>query len=252
MNIYTATSDYLSSFQAMFQQYGEVKVLPDNWKEISIDLLIFTGGEDVHPRRYGSSRISSWVSEKRDQREFSIMNDFNRGRMKVKKILGVCRGMQLLNVSLGGSLIFDIEETFNRPHESVHKLEWQTSTVFNEALPMVNSMHHQGLEYIGERMTPKVLAKEPNSRVIEACLWGNQALGFQFHPEFFRLAMEPAKNLVAEKVTSWIEGGSILQPITPPKMPTTSSASIKGKTLTFNSSPSLFATGEWFVGEDNG
>ena len=71
------------------------------------DGILFTGGVDIHPKRYYEHILNDTVSidEKRDEMEFAIMEQ----ALKLNKpILAICRGVQLLNVAMGGSLYQDL------------------------------------------------------------------------------------------------------------------------------------------------
>jgi putative glutamine amidotransferase len=69
------------------------------------DILILDGGEDVNPARYNQRNTHSMFNDARDDAEFALVNHFD---MYGKKMSGVCRGHQLLNVHYGGTLIQDI------------------------------------------------------------------------------------------------------------------------------------------------
>lgn len=210
MNIYTVTDDFYGSVCELFTEHGEVKILPkdsNEYKKLKIDLLIFTGGEDIDPERYGLSDKSIRFNAKRDSREFSVLSHVLRGGMNVNKVLGICRGLQLLNVGMGGTLIPDIFAKYGESHEPVHPLEWLMKSPLS-ILTETNSLHHQGIAQavtrIADHRNAKVLAVEPRTKVVEAITWGDNFLAVQFHPEFF--PDSPIKRDIASIISSWCAG----------------------------------------------
>jgi putative glutamine amidotransferase len=210
MKIFAATDDYIESFDEMFREFGGVQLLPkDPEKAGEIDLLIFTGGEDVHPKFYNSNHHpGNWINEKRDIYELRLMEMYKAKKINVKKILGVCRGMQLINVSMGGSLIFDLAEYMGAVHPHTHEIVWRENTIFSDIFTTVNSLHHQALLSMDGQYPVRVLAREPKTSVVEAALWGNTILGFQFHPEFWRsnMNMAQAQSKTAQGIVDWTTG----------------------------------------------
>lgn len=165
--------------RSFFLQFREVFTtaelcLPERGYFPEADLVIFTGGEDVNPRLYGEdAQQGVYFSEKRDALEIKVFENYF-GRVPM---LGVCRGHQLLNVLLGGTLIQDIRI----PHYGYHQLNWEVEAP--EELKTVNSMHHQGIKDIGTKLPSKVLATFDG--IIEAISWEDSIVGVQFHPEMF-------------------------------------------------------------------
>lgn len=158
----------------------------------SFDGLLLCGGNDVHPSYYGQV-VNGAVSFDlpRDQAETEIARSFiDTG----KPILGVCRGMQLLNVVLGGTLIQDLKNV--REHRAgdgidmIHSVlasgtfEKLYGTEFN-----VNSYHHQAIGTLGKGLIPTIMCGD----VIEGVehKQGN-ILGVQFHPE--RMCLDFKRN----------------------------------------------------------
>lgn len=213
MNIFTVTPGDLRSFKTMFADFGNVECLPVNPKSwpSKIDLLIFTGGEDVTPSIYGGTNKGISYNMERDNYERFIYSKVSDIGSPVNKILGICRGVQFLNVMMGGSLVRDIEHYYGKPHDNIHDLKWMTSTIFTEHLPRVNSLHHQCIYNIGNNGSHNILAIEPNTRTIEAILWENRVLGFQFHPEYFANAMKESRDAVASGIVDWVNGKSIYE-----------------------------------------
>ena len=156
--------------------------------------LVLTGGEDISPLLYGQepSREVDTISFDRDNMEMEI---FKRAYSKGIPILGICRGIQMINVALGGTLYQDIyrEVPDAIGHISgfsigggYHTIEIVKDSkmyeIFKRDKIQVNSQHHQSVRDIGENL--KVNAYSPDG-VIEGIESTNDkfVFGVQFHPE---------------------------------------------------------------------
>jgi putative glutamine amidotransferase len=196
-------SDYLESLR---RAGGEPRVLDltkDTPKDAvaSVAGLVLTGGNDVDPSRYGETGHTSvtGVDPARDEFEFALVHAASEAKVP---ILGICRGMQVLNVALGGNLIQDIdaelpgslEHTVPAPHHALAHEVWITRgsllwRLLQEKLAetdacLVNSRHHQAVKK--PACSFEVTATAPDG-VIEAieCASGGFCLGVQWHPENF-------------------------------------------------------------------
>lgn len=163
-----------------------------------LDGLLLTGGEDVHPRRYGQELLfdSCVISEPRDEFEFALAGEFLKTG---KPVLGICRGCQLLNVLLDGTLIQDLPnqagivhhaQTFpaDRPaHEVQLRKDSRVARCFGSTMIEVNSTHHQAVEKIGGGLRVTGWSEEG---IVEAFEHRTHPhlMGVQWHPE--RLASE--------------------------------------------------------------
>lgn len=209
MKIYTVTDDFYSSVKELFSRVGTTEVLPKNYSDVldSADLIVFSGGEDINPKRYNEEE-RGYFNDSRDDIEFNVFREVIK--RKKTKILGICRGMQLVNVALGGSLIWDIFEYCKESHPGVHPLKHVSENSFS-FLTVVNSMHHQALLSLGQmsNLFYKVHAVEPITGVSEIVTWGNRILGVQFHPEFFSDST-PEKWKFADTVRKWVNDEIIL------------------------------------------
>lgn len=221
MKIYTVTSDFFQSVQDLFHDVGTVEILPKNYNDIadfSADLIVFTGGEDINPKRYTNRPHNGHYNDKRDSWELKVFKDITKGALKTKKVLGICRGLQLINVALGGNLLYDIATKYGANHMGVHTLNHVVPGHMFSFLEMVNSMHHQCADSWGfsKAYPPKSLAVEPTTGTVEIMAWGNVFLGFQFHPEFFG-SENPYRDQVANAVKDWVENNAALYPAEQPK-----------------------------------
>ncbi|MCC6386333.1 MAG: gamma-glutamyl-gamma-aminobutyrate hydrolase family protein [Dehalococcoidia bacterium] len=163
----------------------------EGWLE-GIAGLVLTGGGDIDPARYGEAPHATvaGVSAERDALELAAV----RGALaRGLPVLAICRGMQLLNVALGGSLIQHVPEWFagsNHQQEEArdavtHDVRLTVGSLAAEvcgtAAFAVNSMHHQALGRMGEGL---VVSGHALDGVIEACeMPGRPVLGVQWHPE---------------------------------------------------------------------
>jgi len=168
----------------------------------SLDALVLQGGADVCPRAYGEEPARpEWSGDpRRDGYELHLVRQFLDKR---KPILGICRGMQLLNVALGGSLYQDIPVQL--PQAICHRNDrimpgarhditvidqgWLQNLYRQAGLPdhgcrPVVSVHHQAVKRLGEGLS--VEAVSPEDALIEAIRLDSPsqfALGLQWHPE---------------------------------------------------------------------
>lgn len=182
---------------------------PDNVTEGKYDLVIFTGGSDINPSRYGETNNNSYgIDNQRDEIEFSIFNKI-MGFDKPPKILGVCRGLQLINVGMNGSLVQDLVAYGYRDHPGAHAVGHEVKHAF-DYLKSVNSMHHQGILRLGDvfrgekkafRLPALILSRHLD--IIEMVMWGSDILATQFHPEFFS---EEWYNKFFSLIHDWVNG----------------------------------------------
>jgi len=178
MRVATATSPFFYSFQDYFKDLQVFQLEKDDVR--NFDLMIFTGGEDINPQIYGIDNTYSSFNMRRDGIELEILRNCLNSQIK---ILGVCRGHQLINAYMGGSLVQDIYLETNEVHESSHKLNFfggQLSIIkYLYENKNVNSMHHQGVIQVGRHLKTTSSYKG----VIESCESQN-IITVQFHPEF--------------------------------------------------------------------
>jgi putative glutamine amidotransferase len=169
-----------------------------------LDGLLLPGGVDVHPAEYGEEVHEKCgdISPLRDRVELALVRwAIDDG----KPLLAICRGIQVLNVSLGGSLIQDIgaclpdalEHNWGAGYERSHIAHTAhirpgtrlAGLVDSAALP-VNSLHHQAIKDLAPRLT--VAATAPDGLVEAAEVHGHPfALAVQWHPE--ELATQDAR-----------------------------------------------------------
>ncbi len=172
-----------------------------------LDGILFSGGNDIdlalypNPPDLGGESAADVMTRhrmkpepERDSYEIPLIL---AALERDLPLLGICRGVQLLNVALGGRLILDIPlETQTRiTHRSedaeapVHTIDIQEGTLLHDILPRhhyreVNSRHHQAVR-IDEAFTARVAAVSPEDGLVEAIEVPHRrwAIGVQWHPE---------------------------------------------------------------------
>jgi putative glutamine amidotransferase len=162
----------------------------------TLDGLILQGGADISPQCYGEDpRHPDWVGDRqRDAYEMELFHEFMEAG---RPILGICRGCQLINVALGGTLYQDIETQYEQAAVHVHPdydkyshaITWGDDSGFGKLYPepverKVVSIHHQAIRTLGKGL--RVEARSVDDQLIEAIrLEGKPyVLGLQWHPEF--------------------------------------------------------------------
>ncbi|MCI4322284.1 MAG: type 1 glutamine amidotransferase [Thermoplasmata archaeon] len=165
---------------------------------LSCDALLVSGGKDVDPAlsRLSDPSEALATDRTRDDAEIAaILGSLESGR----RVLGICRGAQLLSVAFGGSLIGDLtgagypgHDAFDRQDNLIHAVTADPASAAAAVLGTVtevNSAHHQAVAFPGEGQ--RATAWSPDG-VIEA-IEGPGALGLQWHPE--RLAGRDERHL---------------------------------------------------------
>lgn len=161
-----------------------------------LDGILLPGGGDIDPAYYGSQphpSLSSIIPD-RDELEIELVR---RAVEQGIPFLGICRGLQVINVALGGSLYEDlsdqhpgaIKHNYTKGYARnylAHLVEVQAGTLLAQALganqAMVNSIHHQGIRELAGNLTASAIAPDGVIEAIE--LNGHPfGLGVQWHPE---------------------------------------------------------------------
>ena len=157
-----------------------------------LDGLILTGGGDIHPGRYGEAPHprTTRVSEQRDAAELELLDAALDAGLPV---LGVCRGMQLLNVARGGTLCQHLpEEAGHAPQPGTfgsHQVRVGPGTRLAEILGAdgaaldVPTAHHQSVDALGDGLVPAAWAQDGVVEAVELGTAEPLVLGVQWHPE---------------------------------------------------------------------
>jgi putative glutamine amidotransferase len=169
----------------------------------SVAGLVLTGGEDVDPARYGETRHEKVrsVNPARDATEAVLVEE---ARARGMPVLAICRGIQILNVALGGTLVQDIpsqcETTIDHDDAGArtsrtHDVEIESGSLIAKAVGAervaVNSFHHQSVKQVAEGM--RVTARSPDGVIegIESTDEDWWVMGVQWHPEEMNDSPEP-------------------------------------------------------------
>jgi putative glutamine amidotransferase len=191
-------SDYS---QAILHAGGAAVIIPAAQDRKSLETvlgsmqgLILSGGPDIHPRRFGEEPLAGLgeVDEALDQMEIMA------ARLAVERdlpVLGICRGIQVLNIALGGTLYQDIacqvpESICHTPKAdkavNTHTVRLEAGSrlqkIFGKREIWVNGKHHQAVRDLAPGLTVVARAKDGVVEAVEHPL-KRFAIGVQWHPE---------------------------------------------------------------------
>jgi len=164
--------------------------------------LVLTGGEDVDPHRFGEEPHPQTGAphQARDAYELSLARHAHEQRIPT---LAICRGAQVMNVALGGSLVQDIasqrkdaldHDVSDRRNDRVHEVDVDRRSrlagIVGTTQIFTNSSHHQSIDRIGDGL--RIVAKSPDG-VVEAAEATDRAwwmVAVQWHPEELTATVE--------------------------------------------------------------
>jgi putative glutamine amidotransferase len=160
-----------------------------------VDGLVLTGGEDIHPSWYGAepSPLLSLPSRERDLFELAL---FAIARQREIPILGICRGIQLINVAMGGTLFQDlaterpgaVDHRPEAPRDArSHRVRLQPGSRAADAMGTtsvtVNSSHHQAVKDLAPGLLATAWTEDELIEAVETPAHTPWLLGVQWHPE---------------------------------------------------------------------
>jgi putative glutamine amidotransferase len=160
-----------------------------------IDALLLSGGEDLDPAWYGApvSPDLGDVDRGRDLFELAL---FAAARQRGMPILGICRGIQLINVALGGTLWQHLpserpsvvehdrrDARSTRTHEVTLQAGSRAAGVLGRTAMAVNSFHHQGIRELAPPLRASGWAEDGLVEAVEAATGEPWLLAVQWHPE---------------------------------------------------------------------
>ena len=162
---------------------------------VRLDGILFTGGYDIDPRQYGNQphpKVEG-VDEDRDRMEVYLVREVIQSP---KPFLGICRGLQVINVAMGGSLYEHLPEQFpgDIAHDNHHrardflahsvtvKPDNRLSQIISSNQVQVNSLHHQGVRRIAPDLFPTAHAPDGLIEAFEITGYPF-GLAVQWHPE---------------------------------------------------------------------
>jgi putative glutamine amidotransferase len=155
-----------------------------------VDGVVLVGGPDVNPANYGAKAAPQTgpASEGRDAFDLALAR---RCVERDHPMLAICRGVQVLNVAMGGTLHQHVEEHMvtDRWNDSVHRVKVEPDSRLASVLGLseldVNSLHHQALDRLGDGVVAVARAGDGTTEAIEVPAAPN-VLGIQWHAELLR------------------------------------------------------------------
>jgi putative glutamine amidotransferase len=175
-------------FRPFFEKYRDVQICDARKAEVlldGVDGLLLTGGSDIAPEFLRQEVVDFSVLDKdvdfaRDRWEFTAVE---KAMTRGLPILAICKGMQLLNVALGGTLKLDIpgHKLPDQKDQDIQPL--RTDTKATHRFEKVNSSHHQAIEQLAQGFEVEAWCKIDD--IIEQVRLRDYpfAVGVQYHPE---------------------------------------------------------------------
>ncbi|MBI95752.1 gamma-glutamyl-gamma-aminobutyrate hydrolase [bacterium] len=199
--------DKVSYFYTRYvSQYGGIPIiapsvinLVSQYVSMCDAVLLIGGVNDVDPSLYGT-KLNGSKECNRDQDEFELAV-LNEAILQNKPVLGICRGMQLINVYFGGDLIqhldsSDLHLQYERQEEFVHDIDISKSKIFKDAKVKVNSVHHQACQNVPSELNITAYSADGVIEMLEHKTL--PILGVQWHPECI------SNSEVSKKLMHWL------------------------------------------------
>lgn len=179
------------------------------------DGFLFTGGQDINPNLYNEEK-KEYCDEIYEDRDYMEKIVLKRVIKEDKPLLAVCRGFQLLNVVLGGSLYQDIKFDKNNGKDNYHVDKKNTfqeshkvkitnasllSDIVNKDILGVNSIHHQGIKTLAPSLKEAAISEDG---LIESIYMEDKkfVLGVQWHPELLYTKFDEHYNIFKKFIAS--------------------------------------------------
>lgn len=200
----TINQDYLDAVTRAGAVPVLLPLIEDDKAQIAllarINGLLLSGGPDIDPKLYGEEIIPQCgeISAKRDAVEISL---FLKALKMGMPVLGICRGIQVMNVALGGTLYQDIETQlegaikhpcYDTPRDKVHEVTVIEGSLAHRMTGLsrfsVNSRHHQGVKRLGHGLVATAYSKDglieavdyPQEKFVTAIQWHPESLSDRF------------------------------------------------------------------------
>lgn len=203
-------SDYVRALVSAGFGREEIVVLAPGQMPIgSFDGVVLGGGVDVDPARYGQTALSSAGVEVDPERDATDLAVFEKAWSEEAPILGICRGLQVVNVALGGTLVQDLPS--QRPSSLEHQRGPKDRTRRDHAVRIaagtrlaatagaseigVNSRHHQSIDRLATGLTASAEAPDGTVEGVET-IGERWCVAVQWHPE--NLADDPPSRALFE------------------------------------------------------
>lgn len=161
-----------------------------------VDALLLSGGDDIDARYFGQENLEGLteLNEQRDYYEFMLLRAALDCGLPV---MGICRGCQVVNVALGGSIFQDLPTEYEQDllthsvltdkHLPVHKIDIEPYSLLHEVVGHtelnVNSRHHQSVRDVAESLRVVATSSDGVIEGLESCCPSHNILALQCHPE---------------------------------------------------------------------
>ncbi len=184
----------------------------------NFDGLLLPGGADVDPALYGASSHPS-VSQAPAAYDQLELEAARTALQRDLPTFGICRGVQVMNVALGGSLFVDVPEEFEAEnglvlqhrqtpphprHEATHPVDFKDGStlarIIGSRMVATNSMHHQALRIVAHDLVAVGRTRDGIIEAVEARINHPFFVGVQWHPEEMFEVDEPSRLLFGEFV----------------------------------------------------
>lgn len=195
--------DWTNNYIRAIRDHGGIPypVYPDipDFEFTDLDGLLLTGGGDIHPDSFGAAwdPTLKYVDKERDALEIPLCQEALDAGLP---IFGICRGIQIMSVAMGGNLYQDIPSTYPKEallhkikgEDAQHEIQIEPNSLLSELVgknvDVVNSAHHQAVDKIGGEF---VVTAQSADGIIEAIESHSNmkngskqfVLGVQYHPE---------------------------------------------------------------------
>ncbi|MBD5545198.1 MAG: C26 family cysteine hydrolase domain-containing family [Lachnospiraceae bacterium] len=185
--------EFTKNYEAAVASYGASPIV--SFSDVSAkdyELLLLPGGGDIHPSFFNQTNTASRnLDYELDQAQFKLLDRFVKAE---KPVLGICKGMQLINVYFGGNIL----QNMNADQLAIHSYQEEDSyhLIFLNTLSsiplkigfpffpgkmLVNSAHHQCIDHLGQGLTTLQYSLDYVPETIAHI--NLPVLGFQWHPE---------------------------------------------------------------------
>lgn len=170
-----------------------------------VDGFLLSGGQDINPERYGTCVSYGKLTELTPEREDVECLILSYAYQYDVPVLGICRGMQMINVYFGGTLYLDLADQFGDPSQPSYARDvghWQKGdfstpshfvdivrtsklgTILKAEQVPTNSIHHQGVREVAPKLDPVAFGPDGLVEGVEV-RDRSFIIGVQWHPEFF-------------------------------------------------------------------
>jgi Predicted glutamine amidotransferases len=153
------------------------------------DAVLLPGGGDMSPHWYGQEALPSLYGVNEDQDAFDLV--VARWAIQEKiPLLAICRGNQVVNVALGGTLVQDMSTTIGRDHRHlVHDIKLAADSPLRDTVPSdritISCSHHQGIDQLADKLVPAAYASDGTIEAVTLTGHEGWFLGLQWHLEDF-------------------------------------------------------------------